>query len=133
MLLRAYAGWSDPNPNQPDWYVTTALATFTAFLLVYLLPTVQDFLPNSLVILSEKGINNNIVKGGVHISFIPWDRIGKAVIDPVELDGSVYLAISIYSPSDNHIVTYGVGKKTPIGEIREYFHLFSKECLLPEE
>ena len=63
-------------PNRPGWLLSIPLAAIMGVIIGFWLPRLLLWLPGSIVILSKKGVNNNVILGeGAHINFWPWERI----------------------------------------------------------
>src|SRR5690242_13359631 len=63
-------------PHPPGWELTVAIAAGVAFFAAYGLPALMSLMPGSIVILSDKGVNNNVHTGrGWSIRFWPWEDI----------------------------------------------------------
>ncbi len=124
--FRAYLGWSQPNGNQPAWGVVIAIAA-VASIAIYFVPRLFALLPNSIIILSDQGVNNNLVGPGVEVRFVPWAQIGHAVATTVSLEGRTYPALQLRAPDGRLLGTFGLRETPTVEEIRQFFRQHGKE------
>jgi len=118
--FRAYQDFVQNN-RAPSWTLATAIAVAAALFFAYFLPWLQVLLPSSIVIFSEKGVNNNIVNGrGAGVRFFPWSNIGRVVATTVALEGETYPVIALYSPDDQHLITLGLKRSPTLDQLAEY-------------
>lgn len=90
MGFRVYQELTQPN-GAPSWPLATAIAVAGAFFFALFVPWLQALLPCSIVIFSEKGVNNNIVNArgqmfgfslGVR-SVELWPRLSLSMAKPI--------------------------------------------------
>ncbi len=77
-------------------------------------------LPNSIVIVSPKGINNNVVGKGVSIAFWPWKDISY-FSSTLEIDDERPIeTLSLHSLDGQVLATFGLSRKITLNEIEAY-------------
>jgi hypothetical protein len=120
--LRAIIGWTRPNPNLLGWPWSLAVAAAAAYFFAFLFPWLITLLPNSIVILSEKGVNNNVIGHGVTVRFWSWDKIEYATETQVELDGHVYRTLVLHDANGRVLETFGLRDKPALDEISQFLN-----------
>ena len=116
------------NPTvRPSWTLATAVAVAAALFFAYFVPWLKCLLPGSIVIFSEKGVNNNIVGGGIQVRFFPWIDIGRVVATTLVLNGNTYPVIELYSLDDEHLMTLGLKKSPTLEQLAEFLGRHDKE------
>jgi hypothetical protein len=123
---RATGGMEGANPNLPGWLPTIAVATAIALVLAFALPWLVARMGNSLVILSDKGVNNNIVGRSVSIRFWPWDEIAFCTIANVSLNGESYRTFRLHGAQGQVLATFGVGSGPSVDQIEEMLRIHGK-------
>jgi len=116
-------------PNRPSWPISIALAAILGVAVGYLLPRILLFLPGSIVILSEKGVNNNVLLGeAVAVKFLPWDKIDHARIWRQSVRGREFAVLSLIDSNGAELATYALRDRPGIAEIEAYFRQHGKSC-----
>ena len=117
--LRLLAGFgADSHP--PPWPQTIAVAVAVALFLVYGIPALMSLLPGSIVIVSEKGINNNVMSGrGWAIRFWPWDEIAYCSIAMDNAGGKSYKVLSLHADDDCILATVALSDRPSRPDIEE--------------
>lgn len=85
----------------PGWIPVVCMAIPVSIFIAYGLPFVLSFLCFSLVYLSEKGINNNIIGVGGTLYFWPWEAVGTFELNRVTLKGKEYQSLDVLDGSGN--------------------------------
>lgn len=95
-------------------------------------PWLKAVLPCSVVIISDKGVNNNTVFGRlVRIEFFPWSHISRVIVATVVFEDRAYPVIALYSHDGQHLVTLGLKKSPTLDQLAEY--LEQRDCELHRE
>jgi len=130
MGLYAYVRFvPPPNPNRPGWLVATGIAVLTGVFAGYMFPWLLLLFPNSIVILSSKGINNNIVGHGVKIRFWAWDRVAACQIRIDTHEGQPFRTITLLNDADQELATFGLREKPTVDEIRDVLATYGKSLI----
>lgn len=123
IALRALAA---PNPNQIGWPATVVLAATLALFLAFGFPRLILLFPNSIVILSRKGINNNVVGNGASIRFWSWDKISSCRVSTASHEGREFRTLTIYGPDGREAATFGLRDAPTIDAIRRLLERHGK-------
>jgi len=120
--LRYFVGLRpDPDAHPPGWGVTAAIAAGVAVFTAYGLPAMMSLMPGSIVILSDKGVNNNVHTGrGWSIRFWPWEEIDHLSAHMDTAGGKAYQVIALHGSDDAALVTLALGTKTTLQDVEEY-------------
>lgn len=124
--IRALDGLGRANPNLIGWTGMLVLAASTALLVAFGLPAFLRLLPNSIVILSEKGINNNIIGLGASIRFWPWGEISSCGVSTVTLDGKQYRTLVAYGADGRELASFGLSDSLTLEEIQQLLKRYGK-------
>jgi hypothetical protein len=125
--LRVMAGLGRANPNLPGWLPTVGIALAVAVFAAFVLPWLISLVSISLVILSEKGINNNIIGRGATIYFWPWDRVACCSTSVTSVGGRSYRTFSLHDDQGDVLATFGLPETPTAEEIRDYLQRHGKE------
>ena len=118
MALRGLAGMSPrPDRHPPDWGISAAIALGVAVFAAYLLPRFVGLFANSIVILSDKGVNNNSVHGGATVRFWPWDKIAFCYAWTEQLNGEAYRVLSFCDRNSVVLTTLCLDKPERMREV----------------
>jgi hypothetical protein len=116
-----------PDSHPPPWAASLAVAAGVALIAAYGMPALMSILPGSIVILSEKGVNNNVVTGrGVGIRFWPWERIAFCSASADTVGGRTYELLSFYGPDRELLWTAALAGRPPMWEIEQYLLQYGK-------
>jgi hypothetical protein len=115
-------------PNRPGWPASIALAAALGIVIGYLLPRFLMLLPGSIVILSEKGVNNNDLGKGLSIRFWSWERIDHARISSQTVRDREFTVMSLFDNNGNELATLALRDLPSVAEIRAYFREHGKSC-----
>lgn len=126
LALRGFVGLTRPNANLLGWGPITLLALAVGFVVAYVLPFALGYLAVSLVILSEKGVNNNIVGHGATIYFWPWDQIGHCSFDQKTTGGRSFACLFLHDHQGEVIEALALPEKPPREEIQSWLHQCGK-------
>jgi len=118
LILRGVAGIGNANPNLPGWLPMLGLSLLVAIVVAFVLPLVLSWVSVSIVILSEKGVNNNIVGHGATIYFWPWDRVEYCTTAIDRVGNHSYPTLSLHSADDEVLATFGLREKPTVDELR---------------
>jgi hypothetical protein len=118
-------------PNRPGWPASIALAAVGGIVIGYLLPRFLLLLPGSIVILSEKGVNNNVIGKGVMVRFWSWERIDHALIGSQTIRDREFSVMSLYDSHGDELVTLALRDSPGVAEIQQYFREHGKTCEIP--
>ena len=125
--VRVWGEFENPNANLPDWGTTLVIAAVLALLLAFVLPRLLLLLPNSIVILSKKGVNNNIVVAdGVRNRFWLWHEISFCSIAIETLGERRFETFSLYDLDGRVMATFGLPSKPKIEELAQMLRLYDK-------
>ena len=96
--LRFIAGLrQDPAAHPVAWNTMVWLAAGVALFVAYGLPAIVSMVAPSIVIVSDKGVNNNRFFGrGWRIQFWEWDRIGLLVIGSEAFGDRTFRVVTLY-------------------------------------
>lgn len=120
--------WTGGNyPNRPGWLPSAGIALAGAIAFGLVLPRLLLYLPNSNVILSEKGINNNVVGRGTRVTFWSWDKIGYGRVEFVDANGMEYPVLTVYAVDHAIVATLGLRAQPTPSEIAAFFRRHGKE------
>ena len=118
LALRGLSGIHPaPDAHPPEWGLTAGIAIGVAVFAAYILPRFIGLMANSIVILSNKGVNNNIVGRGMTIRFWAWDKISYGYIWTEKLYDEYYPVISFCDADERLLVTLGLDKNADMHEI----------------
>lgn len=121
---------SQPDAHPPGWPASLALAVGVALVVAYGMPALMSILPGSIVILSEKGVNNNVMTGrGVNIRFWPWDKIAYGSASAETVGGRTYELLSFYGHNEELLWTAAVAGRPPMWEIEQYLLQYGKRLV----
>ena len=113
-----------PDMHPPGWSLSTAMAFGIALFLAYVLPRFIGLFANSIVILSEKGVNNNTVAYGAHIRFWPWSEIAFCYVWTEALNNDRYPVLSFCDGRSIVLTTLARSEKVPISEIERVLRAY---------
>ena len=113
-----------PDMHPPGWSISTAMAFGIALFVAYILPRIIGLFANSIVILSEKGVNNNTVGLGMRVRFWPWNEIAFCYVWTEALDGDQYSVLSLCDGSSIVLTTLARSEKIPLSEIERVLHAY---------
>ncbi len=98
-----------------NWAVFVPLAFVGAMALAFVWPFVARLASASHVVISEKGINNNIQAGsGVHVRHWPWSELGP--LNSGTDEGRQVLIVS--DPQGREINRFALSDKVSLAEVR---------------
>lgn len=119
--LGAFAKLGKPdNPNMLSWPWLAILSAGVGIGIAYLLPLLLGFTALSLVILSEKGINNNIVGHGATIYFWSWDEVAYCSIGEKVTGGKAYPCLVLHDSRGQLMENLALAAKPTEDEIRAW-------------
>jgi hypothetical protein len=121
LALRGFVQLTRPQANSISWPLSIGLAVVLAVFAAYLLPWVIARLPNSTVIISEKGINRNTIGTSAKIRFWSWQRIGRGVIATESVAGNTYRVLRISGVDGNEIGVFGLREQPTTDAVRNAF------------
>lgn len=116
----------NPNPNRPSWAASVLIAAAAAVFFAFGFPALLSFLPNSIVILSRKGVNNNIVGKGAKIHFWPWDEIASCAIATESFGQRGFRTLSLLGANGTELATFGMAEQPTNEEIAEFLRAHGK-------
>jgi uncharacterized RDD family membrane protein YckC len=103
-----------------------ALASVFALTLAFGLPRLLLLLPNSFVILSKEGINNNIVGVGATVRYWPWAEISSCRVSTTTLDGKKFLTLRLIDREGHDLASFGMRDRTLVDEIEGLLTRYGK-------
>ena len=116
-------------PNRPGWPFSIALAVVLGVIVGYWFPWFMSLLPGSIVILSKKGVNNNVIRGeAVAVKFLPWDKIDHARFWKQSVRGREFTVLSLHDSDGKELATFALGERPGVAEIEAYFQEQGKTC-----
>ena len=119
---------SGPDTHPPGWPATIGVAAAVAVFLAYGLPAIMSLVPGSIVIVSDKGINNNVLAGRAwSIRFWPWDQISSCALHADDAGGRQYAVMSVYDNAGATLVTVALAASPSPSEIAQLFAVYGKE------
>jgi hypothetical protein len=127
ILLRYLGGRT--NPNLPGLPQTLLISLAAAFVIAYAFPWFLLLLPNSIVILSEKGVNNNIIGRGAAIRFWPWSQIAYCTLSSMGTGRKVFRILTLHSDDGNLLERFGIPNNPPDDEIRSLLKRYGKTLM----
>ena len=113
-----------PDMHPPGWSISTAMAFGIALFVAYVLPHFIGLFANSIVILSEKGVNNNTVAHGVRVRFWSWSEIAFCYVWTEALDNERYPVLSFCDNRSIVLTTLARSEKIPLSEIERVLHAY---------
>jgi hypothetical protein len=117
--LRGLAGMR-PNPNMLSWGWIALLAAGVGLGIAYLLPFALGYLARSVVILSEKGVNNNIVGHGATIYFWSWDEIAYCTLGEPARGGRSYPCLLLHDHQRTLMACLALAEKPSPDDVRAW-------------
>jgi len=127
--LRFLAGLG-PESHPPPWPPSAALALGVALIVAYGLPGLMSLMPGSMVILSDKGLNNNVHTGrGWSIRFWPWDEIDHCSTAVELAGGKTYDTISFWNSNGELLVTLALKDHSTLGEVGRVLQSKNKQLI----
>ena len=129
--LRLLVGLNpQPDAHPPGWLATAGIAALTAVFAAYGLPAFMSLFPGSIVIFSDKGINNNKIIGtGWRIRFWPWEQIASCATGTEFVGGRTYDVINVISTDNETLVTLAYTDHNAPGQINEFLRAQGKRPL----
>ena len=115
-------------PNRPGWLFSIALAVILGTVVGYWLPRLVLLVPGSIVILSEKGVNNNVVATRVSMTFWPWELIDHARFGRQTVRGRAFPVLTLYDVNDAELATFALRERPTRPEIAAYLLEHGKPC-----
>lgn len=106
-----------PDAHPPGWIVSTGMAFAIALFTAYVLPRLIGLFANSIVILSEKGVNNNTVGHGVRVRFWSWSEIAFCHAWTETLNNDQYPVLSFCDNGGIVLATLARSEKVSLSEI----------------
>ncbi|HLJ55237.1 MAG TPA: hypothetical protein VKT77_09365 [Chthonomonadaceae bacterium] len=129
LALRAMAQHG-PDAHPPPWPQSVAVAAVLALVVAYALPALALLLPGSIVILSEKGVNNNVMAGrGWSIRFWAWDKIARAAIEPDTAGGRTYRTLALYDAGGGRLAALAIPDRLDAAEIDAFLSRYGNARL----
>jgi hypothetical protein len=120
---------TDSHP--PAWSASVAIAALIALFAAYGLPAVVSLLPASIVIFSEKGVNNNVMTGrGWNIRFWPWEQIAYCTVGVDSAGGRTYEVIYMHAVDNRLLATLAFTDRSVPVQINDFLHAHGKPPLL---
>ena len=110
--------------HPPEWLLSIAMAFSIAIFIAYILPRMVGVMANSIVILSEKGVNNNSVWGGVTIRFWQWSRVAFCYIWTEHVNNKPYPVLSFCDPQGIVLTTLCCSDKVPLPEVEQFLNTY---------
>jgi hypothetical protein len=128
VIVIRYAAGLEVHSRVPSWPRSLAFAAGISLLVSFALPAILSLLPSSFVILSHKGINNNLLtrRRGWFIRFWPWDEIECCSVHPVTLGGSTYDILGIHATGGNILAELALPRTPSHGELEAYLAAHGK-------
>ena len=117
------------NPNLPGLPQTVLISLAAAFVIAYVFPWFLLLMPNSMVILSEKGVNNNIIGRGATIRFWPWTQIAYCALAEVVIRGREFRTLSLHAEDGSLLEQFGIPDNPQDHEIRSLLERHGKTLL----
>lgn len=122
--VRAMGESGSSHPRLPGWLPTLLIASGVAVLLAFVLPWLLLRLPSSIIILSEKGVNNNLIGPGVKIYFWTWAEITSCSVSAVTIGERSFRTFGLHGANGQVLATFGVGDKPTAEEIEQYLNFY---------
>ncbi len=124
--LRGLAGIHPaPDAHPPDWTATADVAFGMAIFVPYILPRFIGLFAISIVTLSEKGVNNNIISFGVTLRFWPWQNIAFGYLWTEELYGNAYRVLSFCDSESIVLTTVCLSAATTENDIQRVLNTYN--------
>lgn len=92
--------------NPPGWMAIVGMAIPVSLFIAYGLPFCLSFISISRVVLSEKGINNNIIGVGATILYWPWEAISTFELKPALLGQTEYQTLCLLDAAGNQLAEF---------------------------
>lgn len=125
--LGAFAKLGKPdNPNMLTWPWLAILSAAVGIGIAYLLPLMLGFMAVSLVTLSEKGINNNIVGYGATIYFWSWDNISDCSFGEKTTAGKSFPCLLLHDHQGRVVAHLALAEKPSPEEVRAWLQRHDK-------
>ena len=110
--------------HPPEWSLSIAMAFLLALFIAYVLPRLVGLMANSLVILSEKGVNHNSVWGGVTIRFWQWSRVAFCYIWTERINHDTYPVLSFCDEQGVVLTTVCCGEMVSLSDIEAFLNAY---------
>lgn len=118
--LRFLAGFG-PDAHPPPWPPSVGVAAGIALFAAYGLPAIMSLIPGSIVILSDKGINNNVLTGRVwSIRCWSWDEIAACASYTDTVGGRAYPVVAVLDHDGETLVTVALAPRVSLPEVEAY-------------
>jgi hypothetical protein len=124
--LGAMAKLGNPNPRMLSWPWLAVLAAGVGLGIAYLLPLLLGYISLSIVILSEKGVNNNIVGHGATIYFWSWDEVAYCSFSEATTGGKAYPCLVLHDQDGEVLAQLALGTKPSAQEIQTWLERHKK-------
>ena len=108
----------------PEWPAVFGASIGLGIFVAYGMPRLEGLFANSIVILSEKGVNNNSVWGGATIRFWAWEKIAFCYHWREELNGEAYPVLSFCDSDSIVLSTLCMSRSVPIEEVAALLELY---------
>ncbi|MCX6359536.1 MAG: hypothetical protein NT029_07015 [Armatimonadetes bacterium] len=120
--LRFIAGLRpSPDAHPLAWGPMAGLAAGVALFAAYGLPAILSFVAPSIVIVSDKGINNNRFFGvGWRIQFWDWNRIGLLATGTEALGDRTYRVVSLFDCDGAFLATLALAGDITPGDLARF-------------
>lgn len=116
-----------PDSHAPPWPPSFAVAAGVALTAAYGLPALMSLMPGSIVILSDKGVNNNVHTGrGWSIRFWSWDEIESYSLTIDTAGGKSYDVFHLHDGRGEVLVTLALKNQGSMSEVQGYFAAHGK-------
>lgn len=124
--LRLSAGLGPDHRDTPGWLPALGLAVAVAGFVAYGLPVLLSFVSVSVVLLTEKGVNNNIIGHGVTFHFWAWADIEGCEVCVESAGGHTSQTFSLLGDGGRILATFGLDENLNAAEIDAWLRTIGK-------
>ncbi|MBS0266831.1 MAG: hypothetical protein JSS02_33195 [Planctomycetes bacterium] len=133
LALYAYMVFTQPpQPNRPGWLVATVISAAGGFCSGYVFPWLILLMPNSIVILSPKGVNNNIIGYGARIRFWDWRGISGCRIGTDDIAGQSFRIIALLDGDGRELERFGLRADLDLQQVRSLLESHGKSLVVED-
>lgn len=120
--LRFIAGLRpSPDAHPLAWGPMVGLAAGVALFVAYGLPLLLSFIGPSIVVISDKGVNNNRFFGvGWRIQFWAWDRIGLIGVGSEALADQLFRVVVLLDPDGAFLARLALADNVTPGDLERF-------------
>lgn len=127
--IRVFAEFERANPDLPGWMPTLVIAAAIALFFGFVFPVLISFISISVVVLSESGVNNNVVGHGATLNFWPWSEIAYCSTSVANVGNRSFQTLSLHDAHENVLATFALANSPTVEEVREWLNELGKRIV----